>query len=618
MKTLKGKLSFVYLTLVIFIAIVGVTSFYNLYILSKSIDGLITDNYKSINATFRMFEAIERQDNAILTYISGDSQKAIDMFTQNNELFLKWYNIENNNVTEQGEQSIVLNIKSNYLEYTKLFSTLQEIRVTQGEDKALSYYNKTIVPQFTKVKEALFSLSSINEDAMFNSKDRATKNAEKSTYIIIAVTLFAIIGGFALSRQFTARFLKPVTDLTETMKELKSGSRTIRAEVQSKDEIGILASELNNLIGTLQQYEQSTLGRILNEKNRTMAIVKSISDPLIVLDTNFRMVLINNACEKFFGIKEERATNRHFLEELRNGELFDFISTGGFNRENVDNSKGSEPHSREKIISITVNNEEWHFNTIVTAVYGDNGIPIGIIVLMQNVTQLKNLEKVRTDFIATISHELKTPLTSIVMGTDMMLNENIGTINIEQQDVLYAIKEDSDRLSTLVNDLLELTKIESEKAIYKFENCHIEKIIDSSAKQFIQQSQRKEISLIIECENHLPLIRADQEKITWVINNLVSNALKYTNAGDEIRISASVLNNKMKVTVKDTGAGIPEEYIDKIFNKFVQVKDGDIEVRGTGLGLSVVKDIILAHGGTIKCESTLDVGSSFSFMLDLY
>lgn len=606
-KTLKGKISLVYLSLVVLIAVVGTIASVNLFNLSRAIDNLMIANYKSIHAATSMMEAIERQDSAVLIYINVDTQKGKDLFADNNEEFLKWYNICANNVTEKGEKELLDTIKTSYTHYVKLFFDLQEIRSSQGIDRAVDFYNTRMMPDFVNTKNELKQLSQVNEKAMFRSKDLATENAQNSMYLVIGLSILAIIGGYVVSSFFTNRFLMPISSLTQTMKSIKAGDLNQQANIITKDEIGELAQEFNNMTKRLQQYEQSTLGKILAEKNKSLAIVKSISEPLVVLDPDYRIVLLNDAFEKVFNVSEKVLTNKHFLEGIRNGEIFEFISS-------IFKSKAE---TGQKIFLVSSNNENYYFNVIVTAVKDNDANLSGMIAVFQNVTQLKELEKIRTDFIATISHEFKTPLTSIMMGTDVLMDEGMGLLNDDQKQFIKAIREDSERLTKLVNDLLELTRIESGKAVFKFQEYSIDDIIECAVKPFYQLAEQRDVSLYFQCEDDLPPVVADFEKITWVLNNLISNALKYTNAGDEICVSAVEKSDKVHVTVKDTGMGIPEEYLTRIFEKFVQVKDADFEVRGTGLGLAVVKEIIEAHHGEIWCESKLDIGSSFTFTLNI-
>lgn len=604
-KTLKGKISSVYLCLVILIAIVGTTAFINLFDLSRAINGLMKANYQSISAVSKMMEAIERQDSAVLIYINVDPQKGKDLFADNNEEFLKWYNVGAGNITEKGEDKLIDSIKTSYNNYVKLFLDLQEIRSKQGVVKSADFYNNRMMPNFIDTKNQLKDLSLLNEKAMFRGKDLATENAQNSVYLVLGLSIFAIIGGFIVSRFFTNRFLMPISSFTQTIKLIKAGDLNQQADITTKDEIGELAQEFNNMTKRLQQYERSTLGKLLAEKNKSLAIVKSISDPLIVLDTDFRIVLLNDAFEKIFNVREEVLTNKHFLEGIRNGEIFDFISS----------TFKSRDETQQRIFLVKVNHEEYYFNVIVAIVKDNDANLSGMIAVFQNVTQLKELEKIRTDFIATISHEFKTPLTSIMMGTDVLSDEGTGLLNEGQKEIIKAMHEDGERLTKLVNDLLELTRIESGKAVFNFQEYAIDDIIECSIKPFYQIAEQHDVSLLFQYDDDLPPVFADFEKITWVLNNLISNALKYTNAGDEICVGAVEKSGKVYVSVKDTGVGIPEEYLNDIFKKFVQVKDGDFEVRGTGLGLAVVKDIIEAHHGEIWCESKLDVGSNFTFTL---
>ncbi|MCH5138717.1 PAS domain-containing protein, partial [Clostridiaceae bacterium UIB06] len=342
------------------------------------------------------------------------------------------------------------------------------------------------------------------------------------------------------------------------------------------------------------------------EKNKSIAIVKSISDPLIVLDTEYKVVLLNNACEDIFDIKEKEILNKHFLEGIRNGELYEYISSV---------YKEGNEKSSEKIMKLVLNEKEYYFNVVSTAIKDRDLKVYGIVVLLQNVTKLKQLEKIKTDFMGTISHELKTPLTSIMMGLSLITNKKIGDLNEKQETIVDAMREDGERLSSLITELLQLSKIESDKAIFNIKQCSIIGIIENCIKRFNDQAISKEVNIYYEGSEELPKITVDPEKISWTLNNLVSNALKHINAGDEILLKAEVKDNKMYVSVEDTGVGIPDEYQKIIFDKFVQVKGGDLEMKSSGIGLAIAKEIVEAHGGEIWCESKLDVGSKFTFTL---
>ncbi|MBC2579912.1 ATP-binding protein [Clostridium sp. DJ247] len=607
-KTLRSKIALVYICLVLMIAVVGFTSVVSLHTLSKSINGLMIDNYKSINAANNMLEIIEEQNIAILNYLNNNEQGGLELFYKNNDEFYKWYNTESNNITEPGERDYIIKINENYVKYLSLFSKMQEIRNKQGTNKAFDFYNNQIITLYNNLKYELKNLSSLNEKAMFTRKNNVSNDTVATMYIILTLSLIAVVGGYLISRFFINRFLKPIYILTESIKSVKEGNLYHEIPIILNDEIGLLANEFNNMTKRLQQFEYSTKGKFLAEKNKSLAIVKSISDPLIVLDTNYKIILLNHACEDIFHIKENEVLNKHFLEGIRNGELYEYISSV---------YKKSHEEKTEKIVNLNEGGKDYYFNIISTAIKDKDSNMNGIVILFQNITKIKQLEKIKTEFMATISHELKTPLTSIMMGLSLITNRRIGNLNEKQESILGTIREDGEKLSSLVQDLLQLSKIQSDKAIFNMEHCSVIGIIENCIKNFYDQAVEKEVNLYYEADEELPKVLADSEKILWTLNNLVSNALKHINAGDEICIRAFTKANKVWVAVKDTGVGIPHEYQEKIFDKFVQVKGVDSEMRGSGLGLSIAKEIVEAHGGKIWCESKLDVGSTFTFTLPM-
>jgi len=314
---------------------------------------------------------------------------------------------------------------------------------------------------------------------------------------------------------------------------------------------------------------------------------------------------LNDSGENIFGVLEQNIINSNFLETIRNMELYDYIFCV------VDN----KVTDTEKVMRFNVNDRTYFFNVIVTVVNDKEDKINAIVVLLKNITEYKELEKVRTDFIATISHEFKTPLTSIMMGVGLILEKNVGDINEKQEELLDTIKEEAEKLTELVTDLLKLSKIQSDQAVYDIKIYSINEIARDCIKNYSSQAKNSDIALYKSIEEGLPNVIVDKAKITWVLNNLVSNALKYTNSGGEIVIGALIDEGKMKVFVKDNGTGIPREYHQRIFEKFVKISAYDTEFLSSGIGLSISKGIVEAHSGTIWCESEVNKGSTFIFTL---
>lgn len=605
-KSLRKKITLIYIGLVIVIAMVGLISAFNVYNLGKSIDGLITDNYKSIDACKNMGNCIESENRAILKYIQGEKDQGLEFFYKSNDEFYQWFHIEKNNITEDGERSEVDKLNEEYVNFVKLFSELQEYSSSHNDDKAKSFYEDVISVSIENIKNDLNHASKLNEKTMFDKKISTRLNAENSTKLICIISLIASLLGLIIAIICTNKYLRPIHLLTNTIKSVKEGEINKQAPIIYNDEIGMVAKEFNNMTNRLYEFEKSTKGSLLAEKNKFMIIAKSISDPLMVLDGSFKIKFVNNSCETFLGLNEEHIINKHFLQAINNGELYDH-AFNVINMDLIDNGK---------FIEVVVGDKTYFFNVIVTSIKDKDPKSNGIIMLFRNVTELKQVEKIKTEFIGTISHELKTPLTSVMMGVGLMLDENLGSLNEKQSGIIETIKEDVQRLSELVSNLLKISKIQSDKAVFNRKKCDLNKLIKECAESNNNIAKNKNIILKLNL-NNISMAMIDEEKMVWVLNNLLSNAIRYTDESGEIIVGSSIEKNNIKIYVEDTGRGIPENCLDKVFEKFFRVEEFDILPESTGLGLSIAKEIVEAHNGQIWCESVLDKGSKFTFTIPL-
>ncbi|HEX2937747.1 MAG TPA: ATP-binding protein, partial [Ruminiclostridium sp.] len=571
------------------------------------VDGLMTDNYKSISAAQNMTEALEQLDNAAINYISFDSSKGISDFYLYENKFDGFYDIASHNITENGEKTAVDSIGSDYAKLRKLFSQMQLVYDKSGRSDAENFYNTSMQPVFNRTRKNLSNLILINQKAMFSSKSIAASNVKSTVYVLIIISIFAVIGGYFISRHLVNKFLHPLDMLTEGISSVRAGELGRKLEIKSDDEAGRLAHEFNEMTERLSAYEMSTVGTLMNERNKFVAIVRSLSDPIIVLDGNYRIILTNSACEKYFSIEEDNVRGCHFLEAIHDGSLFDLIS------QSVE--KQNKP--TENVIKLEKDGKASYFNVAVTPVKGMHDATSSYILLLRNVTELKELDCLRTDLFAAVSHELKTPLTSIIMGASLLSDKGLGNLNSDQNNIVKAISDDGERLSSFVSEILEISKIESEKSAYNFTPCSVFNFVQNSCDSFSVMASRHDVNLKNTVDPELPFVRADFKKISWVINNLLSNALKYTSPGDSITVGAAAQGDFVLISVTDTGVGIPKEFQDRIFDRFVHLENPEHEIRGNGIGLSVAKDVITAHGGTIKIKSEPGCGSSFLFTLPI-
>lgn len=544
--SLKKKFKFIYVFLVLIILFVGGISTLNTYRLKNSINGLLSNNYKSINSINEMINCVNNQDKAILIYLQGNKEEALDIFHTNDDEFYKWFYIEKSNITEIGESELVDEINFQYIEFSKLFSSLQDTSNGQNHSELVKIYQEKIYPQVKIVIEDLKKLSELNEDMMFNKKELLRSETENAIYLIFSLSLLGAFIGGVLAMILSNRFFKPI-----------------------------------NLL------------------------IDSISDPIVFLDKNYKIKFINSNGKKYFNIDENSYENKKFLEAIRIVDVYNFIQ---------ESIKGNVT---SKVIEVLYNGKRFYFNLSISVIKAKDNDLEGVVLIFKDITNLKEIEVVKRNFIGTISHELKTPLTSIMMGIGLISNENIGTLNERQKDIVSTISEDVQNLSDLVSNLLKISEIQASKDNFNIKANDMSEIMQEVIASFTPKAKEKYISLELCINDKLPYVMIDREKIKWVLNNLISNAIRYTEEG-AVKLKGSFDEENMYISVIDTGRGIPREYLKKVFEKFVRVEGFEIPEESTGLGLAIAKEIVEIHGGKIWCESKVGSGSKFIFTIPLY
>jgi NtrC-family two-component system sensor histidine kinase KinB len=283
-------------------------------------------------------------------------------------------------------------------------------------------------------------------------------------------------------------------------------------------------------------------------------------------------------------------------------------------RQTVESGRAPSIEERKNILTVERGKDHRHFQFSVTPMPGKSGSLLGVVLLLRDVTRLTELDRLKSEFVMTASHELRTPLTSIGMSIKLLLEKAMGKLDQKEQQLLAAAHEDLQRLKMLVSNLLDLSRIEAGKMEMRFERVSVEMLFKQVISLMKTQADEQAIDLRFDLPENLPDVKADPTKVSWVLTNLVSNALRYTNRGGHIRVSAEKLDPYVHISVSDDGAGIPFEDQSKIFDKFVQIKSDKV-LGGSGLGLAICKEIVRAHGGTLWVDSSPGEGSTFTFTL---
>ncbi|MFO7888330.1 MAG: ATP-binding protein [Eubacteriales bacterium] len=608
---IKFKILLIFILIFILLATNSIWVIINFNSLSNSIENIMESNYKTIEAAQSMTVAIERQDSAELEQMFSNSDTTSNSFRENEVEFLRNLSRAEDNITEEGEAEILSRINTLYIEYVDKYSILVDIQNNEGSNSAKEYYYNEILPLFEETKEETRELLTLNQLSMVSRKDRAHDISTSATFSTMLISILTIIIGIVMAIYLSNKVVKPIQDLITKIKKIAEGDYKQQLDISGSDEIARLATEFNTMTKKLQSYELLNIKKLMEEKQKSDAIVESISDGIIVTNDEHKILLVNRAAEKALDIREKEALNRHFLEVIKREDIFKTI-------EKVKDKSPNYEHKKYLDISLTVDGENEYYRLNVRPITTREGENIGVVTLMQNITKLKEVDQIKSDFVSTVSHEFRTPLTSITMGVGLLLDEVPGPINEEQKELVEAIEEDSERLRKLVSDLLDLSRMESGNIKMDIERQNLKEILDNSIKPFKRQLEEHNVDIEVKIRKNLSKVKVDFNKISWVFTNLIGNALRYLpeDKKGKIIINAKETANKMLISVSDNGKGISEEYQQKIFEKFIQSKDNDNK-GGTGLGLAISKEIVNAHGGEIWVKSKIGEGSTFYFTVKL-
>lgn len=603
-KTLKSKLSLISVILIAAMALMGILSARNLLIISNDISGLLKSNYKSIQAVNNMKDAIFNQQYGFSLYLTGSVDEALEIYTKSNSVFFENLNLQKSNITEVGEKEYVEKLCDYYDEYSTSFITLSTILNEEGIDAAYKYFYDVIKSNQSEILNTLNKILSLNEKNMLLSTDKVSHKAEIMIVVTIILTFFTMVISFRFSRNEIKKLLLPLNNIIDAIKDVKANGSYRELEITSKDELGELTNQYNLLSRRIRSFEQSTLGEIMKERNNSNAILKSIDSPMVVIDNDYRVTMANEDFIKLFSMENEPIEGKYLTHIVKDRNFFSIIY-------NIVSNKNESASGN--IIEITNENDNLRYYNISINEINEDTISIGKVILLKDVTHLKKTEQISKDFFTTISHEFKTPLTSIMIGTGLLESSKIGELSEDQRKIIETIKEDGERLNLLVSNMLLLSKIDSSTDLYKKDYFYIADLIKTTVATNKEIATFNGIILEYDVTPDIQLLYCDGEKITWVLNNLITNAIRHCKDGDLISIRSFNKNDVLKITVTDTGAGILKEYTSLIFDKFMQLNK---EVKNSsGLGLWICKDIIEAHDGTIECESDLGEGATFTITL---
>jgi PAS domain S-box-containing protein len=608
-KTIRAKIVWTFALLVLLNLGASFWSIYNFYGLGTSVTTILRENYQSVLAAENMVKSLERQDNALLFATEGEEPTVGGDVSENRDYFFHWYNEAVRSVSLPSQEPLRDSIQLAYQRYVMLADSMTARSKQGAVTEAKQYFYENVRPTSDQLRELLFRLFEINQAAMYNAMPRIHSIANQTAYGTMLTSIVALILSVITTAWLTKVFITPAENLTETVKQIGEGKLDLKIDVLSDDEIGQLSREFNKMTERLIRFEKMNIDQIIAEKQKSEAIVESIADGIIVTDAAMTVVHVNRVVVDLFGAPPQGAVGLPVASVVRDERILAMIRSGA-------GGNGVPQDQTPQVIQVARGDRQLFIRPKVTPLRDSEGTLRGVLTILQDVTQFKELDRMKSDFIATLSHEFRTPLTSVNMAVDILNQQILGPLNPRQMELISSAREDCFRLTKLARELLQLSKLESGRLQLKNEELDVAAVIQFSLRPLQLQFSEKNIGLVTDVPAGLPHIIADEQQISWVIANLVTNALKYTDQGGTVTIRAREDAAAVRIEVRDTGHGIAREHLDRIFDKFVQVKRAaDITPGSVGLGLAIAKEIVEIYGGRIWAESEPGAGSTFSFLL---
>jgi len=572
---IKTKLNLGVGLLFVAIIILSLVSAYAVFMIKKDTQNILKANHETLEYSRNMLLSLDN--------INNDENKAITVFESNLKKQI-------GNITENGEGELTMRLQ-------KSFQLLEKDR----KNEALK----------NEIREAVFEIMKLNLNAIKHKSNIANRTADTANWWI-AVNRNFMLSEFAF--QFAAIQICPIISPIR-LKNLRRASRKSRTKTTRNVFISPTTTNMeilqNRSIRWRRNLRNTAAAIYINyrsRKKRLETLINNMNDPIIGLDHDGKVLFVNDEALKIIGLKSEDVIGKLATTLALTNDLI---------RSLIANDLASDKQ-KALPMKIFADGKESYFekqsvNITIQPTGEDRTIDIGDVIILRNITLFKELDFAKTNFIATVSHELKTPISSIKMSLQLLENETTGAINKDQKQLIDSIKDDSQRLLKITGELLELSQLETGNIQLNIDKSNPYDIVNYAVEAVKTQAEQKQIQLEIDAESDLPNVKADSEKTSWVLINFLTNAIRYSSENSKILVLLKKSGNQISFEVTDKGKGIDKQYKGKVFDKYFQIPGS--HKSGTGLGLAISKEFIEAQNGSIGVESELGLGSTFYFNL---
>lgn len=550
---LKTKITLGVLFLFFMLMLVSILGYYHIDRVNREAGSILQDNYESVEYAKNMLMALETTPVDSLGFVKNQA-------------------LQENNVTEAGEAAATGQLRRHFQDSLNLPALRQD----------------------------LYTIMELNMQAIVIKNERTKATADKAVLYIAIISGICFLLGISFVYNFPGYIANPIRELTEGIKGIAQRRYEQRLYFKSGDEFGELAEAFNTMAQQLHEYEHSNLARIMFEKKRAEAVIGSLKDATIGIDNKGNMLFANAQALQLLNMQENEVAGRPAEEIAQQNDLMKYLL-----------SKTDNGH-----IKIVVNGRESFFTRETADIHYEEE-KIGYIVILKNITTYREIDLAKTQFIATISHELKTPLAATDLSLTLLDDERSGPLSPEQKELVDSLRQDNRRMIRMVSELLDFSRAQSGNIQLQIQAVEPAEIVQYALGTVSKEAAGRNVAIREQVPEGLPKAAADAEKSAWVLVNLLTNAIRYSPGGTAVQLAVQVTaTNKLLFSVEDAGPGIDPAFRNKIFERFFQVPGAE-NTKGSGLGLAIAREFIEAQGGTIGVSSAPGKGSRFWFELPL-
>jgi signal transduction histidine kinase/HAMP domain-containing protein len=597
---LKTKIRLTLAVLFAAITLLGIMGSYYIQKTSNNTILMLRDNYTTIDYATKMSQSVNDMIGTVSMRGTSESYKRQELRKSFSNFERYLYLMLEKGVFDE-EQEITVRIQEDYTIFKEnIWKLISSERVPID-----------IYMQRLHLLNLLESMQEINARIIQQRTEEASDIADQVTIYMIVLGLFFFLFASLSLFYFPNYIANPIQRLTESIKQIAKKNYSQRLEVEHEDELGEMSRSFNLMAEKLSEYENINVSQILSEKRRTESIVNRMNEAIIGLDDKKNILFANPPVLNLVNLKRRELIGKNAAILAKQNPLFQHLVKEALADDVPDNMT-------YPVISVDKDNNRYYFSKDVLRVESSNKegelpMSVGYVIILKNVTELKEQDIAKTNFMATLSHELKTPISAIDMSLNLLKDPRVGLLNEEQTELAGTISSNSARLLKMVNEILDISTIESGKLQLNMEATEPESVVYTALENVQPFILEKQIQISKTLSSGLPKLSIDKQKICAVLINFLTNAVRYSHAGDEVSISLQLKEERVQFCVKDNGPGIPEEEQKKLFQPYSRTA-GD-KTKGTGLGLAISKEFVEAHGGSIWVESKPGKGSIFGFEL---